>query len=211
MMCLLSNKPLIENLPLLKQVAQFIINGSKPKPSEQQVVEGLLQAEKTAKKSKENHTFEELWGTWRLCFITGTRKGRKQAKMALGMGRYLPHWMTITLSYSPSASENIQDLAFERGKVENTVKLGTLKLSLSGPVKFFKTKNILAFDFTRMVIHVSGLKLYDGFIRGGKKSEEKFWEDSLKNQAFFAYFVLEDPIIAARGRGGGLALWGKQN
>ena len=61
-----------------------------------------------------------------------------------------------------------------------------------------------------MRLSLSGLNLYQGFIRGGKDREESFYQQTLKQQAFFTYFLIEDNYIAARGKGGGLALWVKQ-
>ena len=48
-------------------------------------------------------------------------------------------------------------------------------------------------------------------IRGGKDSDESFFSQNLNQQAFFSYFLVTDKFIAARGRGGGLALWQKIN
>ncbi|RMF21552.1 MAG: hypothetical protein D6756_12200, partial [Cyanobacteria bacterium J083] len=79
--------------------------------------------------------------------------------------------------------------------------------SLTGPVKFLSPKNILAFDFTTMYIKLFGLKVYQGYIRGGKKKEESFYQDKINQQAFFSYFYLSKNVSAARGKGGGLAIW----
>ncbi|NES72975.1 MAG: hypothetical protein F6K24_51155, partial [Okeania sp. SIO2D1] len=81
--------------------------------------------------------------------------------------------------------------------------------SLSGPTKFIDKKNILAFDFTKITVKLLGVKLYSGYIRGGQESEDKFATESVGKQAFFAYFLIQEKFIAARGRGGGLAIWGK--
>jgi hypothetical protein len=70
---------------------------------------------------------------------------------------------------------------------------------------------LLAFDFTQLRVQILGMTLYNGYIRGGKASEESFYQKSIGQQAFFAYFVINPQILAARGRGGGLALWGKSN
>ncbi|MEO1378598.1 MAG: hypothetical protein AAFW70_30920, partial [Cyanobacteria bacterium J06635_10] len=146
----------------------------------------------------------------------------------------------IQLSYS-----QLEDTP-EKGNVENSVELGLLKIVLTGPVQFWSKKNILAFDFTKMRLSLSGLKLYQGYIRGGEEREKNFDlqfpqkngaadhientpkqryhacnkaapffkvpsrdKQTLKQQAFFSYFLIEDNYIAARGRGGGLALWVK--
>ena len=76
-------------------------------------------------------------------------------------------------------------------------------------VKFLAKKNILAFDFTKATVQILGKTIYNNYIRGGKKSEETFYQKKVKNQAFFGYFFITEKAIAARGRGGGLAIWGK--
>jgi len=52
--------------------------------------------------------------------------------------------------------------------------------------------------------------VYKGYIRGGEAKEKTFYDESVGKQAFFTYFIVENEIIAARGRGGGLALWSRQ-
>ncbi|NES87703.1 MAG: hypothetical protein F6K10_43840 [Moorea sp. SIO2B7] len=193
----------MENFSILSETAKSIINNVSSRPSPCDVVEALLEAEKTAKKKKITQYFEQLLGNWRLCFITGTKKTRQRAGIVLGAGRYIPKFVKITISYSASEQPSA-------GRVENVVEIGLLKLSVTGPVKFLPKKNILAFDFTKMKVQVLGAKLYEGYIRGGKAREQQFEQESIGKQAFFAYFLLEYQIIAARGRGGGLALWGRE-
>ena len=77
-------------------------------------------------------------------------------------------------------------------------------------MKILPNKNIVVFDFTRMSLHVFGQKIYSGYIRGGQKSEENFEQAKISKQAFFNYFAVSDKIIAARGKGGGLAVWVKE-
>jgi len=194
----------MENLSILEQAAQ-----SNSKPSPEAVVTALLEAEKNAKKNKIRYSFEQLIGHWQLCFITGTKKTRQKAGIVLGAGRYIPQWIAkiqIAFSAEPVAEgeENSQI-----GRVENSVQVGAIALTLSGPTKFLVNKNILAFDFTRITVKLLGKTVYQGFIRGGEAREAEFFSLSVGKQAFFAYFLVEDGIIAARGRGGGLALWGK--
>lgn len=193
---------MIETSSILEQAAKSVISKTSEQPSPEQVVNRLLEAEKTAKKIKDCSTLKQLVGTWRLCFITGTKKARNRAGIILGSGRYVPSWLKIYLSYS--------DTTDTTGRVENCVQFSFITLSLTGPTKFLSQKNILAFDFTRMTVQLFGVKVYDGSIRNGKSSEDKFYEEKINKQAFFAYFLREDNIIAARGRGGGLALWGRE-
>jgi hypothetical protein len=196
----------MNNSSLLEQAAKSITTNSTSQPSPESLVEALLQAEKTAKKRKVHYSFEQLIGTWRLCFVTGTKKTRQRAGIVLGAGRYIPRWVKLQLCYSAAPTQQ-QDS--EAGVVENSVELGALKLTLTGPTKFLPKKNILAFDFTRMTVQLFGAKLYKGYIRGGESKEQQFQQESVGKQAFFAYFLVEDKLIAARGRGGGLALWVK--
>ena len=193
----------MENISILEQAAK-----SNTKPSSNEVVTALLAAEKNAKKTKTRYSFEQLIGNWQLCFITGTKKTQKKAGIVLGAGRYIPQWIAkISIAYSAeSVAEG--EANSEIGRVENSVKVGAMELTLSGPTKFLRN-NILAFDFTRITVKLLGKTVYQGFIRGGESREAKFLSLSVGKQAFFAYFLVEDGIIAARGRGGGLALWGR--
>lgn len=194
---------MLENAKLekaIEQAADFLQSKIKKPPESEAVVEALIAAEKAAKQNKVNYSYLQLIGNWRLGFITGTKKTRKRAGVVLGAGRFLSKLVKIQLAYSKSESQ-------DRGNVENSVQFGLLKIVLTGPVKFWNNKNILAFDFTKMRLSLSGLKLYQGYIRGGKDREESFYQQTLKQQAFFTYFLIEDNYIAARGKGGGLALW----
>lgn len=191
--------------PALLQADRFFTTPSATAPAPEAVVEALLATEKTAKQTKVRHTYEQLIGTWRLGFVTGTKKSRQRAGVILGAGRFLPKWIKIQLSYSQLEPTQ------ERGTVQNSVEFGFLQLVLTGPTQFLAKTNILAFDFTRMRVLLFGLKLYEGYIRSGKERETRFYEQPVKEQAFFTYFLVQENCIAARGRGGGLALWTRGN
>ncbi|MGF1492230.1 MAG: hypothetical protein ACFBSC_07225 [Microcoleaceae cyanobacterium] len=210
---------------LLIEAAQVVLSHSADKPDVEQVVSALLACEKATRQRKQTYDFHQLQGRWRLCFITGTRKARNRAGIVLGAGRYLPRWVEIQIAYSVNSNLNKTDsvdaLRFtndtrqERdseilvGRVENAVKLAGIQFSLQGPTQFWDSKNILAFDFTRLTLEIFGQQLYQGGIRGGVAQEQKFYQSSLREQAFFTYFWVSQQAIAARGRGGGLALWGR--
>jgi hypothetical protein len=186
---------------ILDQAIEFLTTPSATPPAPEAVVEALLQSEKTAKQTKVRHAYQQLLGTWRLGFITGTKRSRQRAGIILGAGRFLPKWVKIHLCYSQVEPSQ------ERGTVQNSVEFGPLQLVLTGPTQFWAKTNILAFDFTQMKVSLFGLKLYEGYIRSGRDREARFYEQSIKEQAFFTYFLVQDCCIAARGRGGGLALW----
>lgn len=189
-------------LSSLQEAVTWLVKKREKKPTSDQLVLALVAAEKFSRQTKPSYTAQQLQGTWRLCFITGTKQAQNRAGVVLRSGRYLPRWATIELTYHP-------DTLSQLGTVENAIKLGAFNLTLTGPAKFLPPKNILAFDFTHISVAMANLNLYQGKVRGGKESEEKFYREKIKKQAFFTYFLIDDNLIAARGRGGGLALWGR--
>ncbi|CDN14770.1 hypothetical protein RintRC_4530 [Richelia intracellularis] len=172
------------------------------------MVEALLQVEKTARSQRSQTTkqrntcygSQQLLGTWQLRFITGTKASRKRGGVMLAAGKFLPWWLKIQLFYGAG------DLADGQGTVKNSVQLGLLKISLTGPIKFYPKTKILAFYFIHMDMYLSGWKFYSGYISNGKKREEYFYQQSIKEQAFFTYFLIENNCIATRRKGGRLAL-----
>ena len=171
--------------------------GKRPDPAE--VVEALVLAEKQHRKTKQRDRYEQFIGTWRLGFVSGTQtvRTRPDAKPVKrpGKGRFLPGLTRIEITYTAAST------------VENAVSVGPLQLRLTGPTCFWPNTNSLAFDFTRLNASVGPLTLYDGNIRGGAERNQTFKAQSLKDQAFFTFFLVEETYIAARGKGGGLALW----
>ena len=162
----------------------------------------LLEKEKITKKQKISYSFEQLVGTWQLFYLIGTK--RKKLGISLGKGRYLPRLINISLSYSTG-----EELSHNQGTIKNYVNLGILQFSLTGPVKFLPPRNMLVFDFTRLNVKFLGANVYNGYIRSGKAREESFYTDKVSQQAFFSYFYISKLAIAARGRGGGIALWSR--
>ncbi len=195
--------------PILVQATEAVLQGSSPKPDPHQVVQALLAAEKTFRQEKPSHPFDLFIGTWRLCFITGTRKTRQKAGIVLGAGRYLPSLIRITLTYDRAQAQDLHSGTFAAGQVINQVDLGILKFKLNGPTKLLPHKPIMAFDFNHLILDLLGIKLIERDIRGGIQATQRFYEERINQQAFFVYFLVQEQLIAARGRGGGLALWGR--
>lgn len=197
-----------QNILTLEEAANSFITQSANKPVPETIVEILLDKEKVAKKAKNTISLKQLEGSWRLCFITGTKKSSDHAGIILGSGKYTPNWVTFYISYSSDSTTLNQEV--ETGTIGNSVHLGALKLLLNGPMKILPNKNIVVFYFTRMTLEFFGKKIFSGYIRGGKKNKENFEKAKIKKQAFFSYFAISDKIIAARGKGGGLAIWAKE-
>lgn len=187
------------------EILSNAVNRKNSLPKSQILVEALLAVEKDSHKHKTQYIFEQLKGDWQLHFITGTKNSQKKLGNFLGAGFYLPSIFQVIISYS--LGENLEQN--NQGKIANIVKFGLVKFIIDGPCKFMPKKNIMAFDFTYLKMFILGTKTYEMNIRNGKDSEAKFYETNINSQAFFSYFYVTENAIAARGRGGGLALWKK--
>lgn len=163
------------------------------RPSSQALVAALLAIEKQSRRERSPCTLAQLQGEWRLRFVTGGARSRG--------GFYLPGWLQVTIRYQPQTQT--------AGRVENRVACGPLQLTVAGPIQLHAPRSVLAFDFTQVRLQAFARALYAGPLRGGPASEAEFARASLAKQAFFTYFWVGPQGIAARGRGGGLALWGR--
>ncbi len=177
---------------------------TRPKP--EVLVNALLQAEKAAKQQRLTYSFESLVGKWRLCFATGTKKARERGGIILGKGLYVPKFVAIYISLSAALEPDLG-----RGEIANQVQLGSVSLKLTGPAQYLGKKNLLAFDFNQMLISLFGRAVYKKEIRAGKFQSEDFYNQPIAKLPFFAFFLVTEDFIAARGRGGGLALWIREN
>jgi hypothetical protein len=181
------------------------------KPAIATIAEALQHMERTAKR-KGSIEYSALLGTWRLVLITRPNRSKSSPKPQKVSGQWIPSWIEIKITYenSPLAlpKSSLPSSALGAGIVHNQVKLGALKLTLSGPT-LLQPNNVLAFDFTHLTLQVGNLTVYSGEVRGGKAQETRFYQQSLKTQAFFRFFWLTSTGLAARGRGGGLAMWSK--
>jgi len=175
-------------------------------PSAEIIVNALLEAEKTAKLQKLNYPFASLNGKWRLCFATGTKKVRNRGGIILGKGWYVPRFMRIHICLNPLETE-----ALRTGEIANQVQLGGILLKLTGPIKYLGKKNLLAFDFIKMQISLFNWMVVNQNISTKKGENKDFNEQPIAKLAFFAFFLVTEDMIAARGRGGGLALWIREN
>jgi hypothetical protein len=179
------------------------------RPPTDTTISALQAAEITARKEKLTIPFESLLGEWRLCFATGANKDRQRGGIKLGSGYYLPQFVraSISFAHNPTASTSFQDRRGERGIVTNQLLVGGIQLKFTGPCHYPGKKNLLIFDFTQIELHVFGKTIYQGKIRSGKDGSPTLDRRAIAKLPFFAFFWAGDNGIAARGRGGGLALW----
>ncbi len=198
---------LIEPIQILKQAAKSVTDKTIKKPPIADLITALLESEAKAKKDKPEANFSQLVGNWRLCFVSS----KQTAQTAKKSGQYLPSFLNIQLGYSTTTLNDteISHLDSTPGSIQNIIQVAAVKFTITGPAKFYPKKCLLAFDFTRMKVQMFGITLYNGYIRDGKNSEAKFYQRKINQQAFFAYFLIAEEAIAARGRGGGMALWAR--
>jgi len=83
------------------------------------------------------------------------------------------------------------------------IRFSSVLLKLTGPAQYLGKKNLLAFDFTHMQLSVL-IVPHSGEFRGGKEKEMNFYDQPIA-KLLFAFFLVTEDFIAARGRGGGLA------
>jgi len=191
----------LDSFDLLQQAAIAFRLGQSQRPSATEVVAALLSLEKAAKAQRIRYPFSALAGQWRLCFTTGVRK-RKKGGISLGNRFYLPKFAPATLGF-----EATPDSDKVTGQISNQILLGNLKLRFIGPARFEAKKNLLAFDFTEFQYWGGDRLLFKKAFRGGQTKIEAFEDLSIAQLPFFAFFLVTDELIAARGRGGGLAFW----
>eukprot|EP00635_Sarcinochrysidales_sp_CCMP3193_P003677 CAMPEP_0118893642 /NCGR_PEP_ID=MMETSP1166-20130328/2769_1 /TAXON_ID=1104430 /ORGANISM="Chrysoreinhardia sp, Strain CCMP3193" /LENGTH=271 /DNA_ID=CAMNT_0006832471 /DNA_START=18 /DNA_END=833 /DNA_ORIENTATION=- len=169
------------------------------------VVAALLSLEQAARRraSEDPSSTEELTrrldGSWRLCFTTGTIDQQKKS------GR---------INYFPLKA--IQSFDFEAGAIENGIYVGDAAvLKFSGPFDFDLKSRKLEFDFD--TIRIFGFPISLGN-KGAAAFGEKTGLGSKANQQlldqgkrpFFLWIDADEHIATARGGGGGLALWARE-
>jgi hypothetical protein len=176
--------------------------GDKPRPHPAQVTAALLKAERQAKQQRCAVDVESLLGRWQLRF-TAPNKPAYKAGQIVGKGFYWPAIAPGTISFSQD--EDTPDAL----SIQNQLQFGPLKLQFSGPAKFLPKKNLLAFDFVRLQLFVGNWQLFTLPIPGKTSRGESFQATAISQLPFFAFFAATENYIAARGRGGGLALWVK--
>lgn len=191
----------IDSAPTLPAPDLLEAAASGARPEAKPVTAALLAAERQTKQQRRQFSPEALLGTWRLRFSAPKKPTYKAGQPTSG-GFYMPGLAEATLGFSRD-----RDTA-DQLTIQNQLRVGPLKLRFTGPAKFLTKQNLLAFDFVRLQLFVGSLALVNLPIRG-KSAQKNFATTSVGKLPFFAFFAASQSYIAARGRGGGLALWTK--
>jgi len=129
---------------------------------------------------------EKLTGDWRLIYTTGTAKTEKE------VGR---------INYVPIVA--VQRFDMDKKFIRNGVYLGPLSLEFEGTFRWIEERRRLEFDFDALKVCGFELELPD-FVRSamGMRSSTPY-----KRQPAFDFVAADGQVVAARGAGGGVALW----
>jgi hypothetical protein len=107
-------------------------------------------------------------------------------------------------------------------RIRNGIYAGPLSFFFDGPFKWDDKRGLLEFTFTRVSLALGSLGPWSRDIsvsdwEATKAAEEKVTDgqgkitstksSSRKTNPFFKIVLADGKVVAARGRGGGLALW----
>jgi hypothetical protein len=176
--------------------------GTSLRPTAAATVMALLQTEESIRQTRTQFTESDLLGNWRLHFVSAGKVNLISKRLR---GFFLPSFLPAQIGFQRSDMNDSAPLC-----VTNQITIGLIQLKFTGPARFESKKNLLGFDFTRLEIIALGQRVYEGAVPSSRKNQ-KFQDISIGKLPFFAFFAVTDSFIAARGRGGGLAMWIKQS
>jgi hypothetical protein len=168
-------------------------DGSPPAPTPLPEGERLLQLEAEARREGSGLEASSLIGTWRLQ-RTWPRGSPRPAALASGLLRGLQ----ARLAIGPDQGVGVLAL-------RNSVRLGALELSFQGQARLEGARPLLVFRFERVRLDLAGLGLLDRAL----PQPLAMAQQRVAALPFFALIAggRHQGWLAARGRGGGLALW----
>ncbi|HEY9300232.1 MAG TPA: hypothetical protein VIQ31_28485, partial [Phormidium sp.] len=143
-----------------------------------------------------------------LHFIVSPKKSRQRSGIKMGNGFYMPRFVKAQISFYPAEADST--INANQLKIGNELQVGMISFKFNGPAKYLSKKNLLAFDFSQIQVGFLGRTLYNGNFRKGEAKNKEFEQQHIRDLPFFAFFAINENYIAARGRGGGLAIWVKE-
>jgi hypothetical protein len=176
--------------------------GTSLRPTAAATVMALLQTEESIRQTRTQFTESDLLGNWRLHFVSAGKVNLISKRLR---GFFLPSFLPAQIGFQRSDMNDSEPLC-----VTNQITIGLIQLKFTGPARFESKKNLLGFDFIRLEIIALGQRVYEGAVPSSR-TNQKFQDIAIGKLPFFAFFAVTDGFIAARGRGGGLAMWVKQS
>lgn len=185
----------------LGQAGAVFCGAHGERPNAQAVIAALLESEKVAKQQRLVYPLEALLGNWRLCFTTLSKVNGQSSPTAKGI--YVPKIAQAQISFTQPAEIEPNS---SNGEIGNQIQVGSIVFRVAGSFHYPGKKNLLMFDFNQAQFSILGKTLYSGNFRSGTQAIA-IEQRSISKLPFFAFFLVTENFIAARGRGGGLALW----
>ncbi|CAJ1359850.1 unnamed protein product [Effrenium voratum] len=152
----------------------------------EEVFDAIRVLEKAKNRTGESGFAHFLTGDWRLVYTTGTKK----TETDVGRINYVP----ITA---------VQRFDMDKKFIRNGVYLGPVSLEFEGTLRWIEERRRMEFDFEELKICGFSPSLPD-WLRSmaGMRSSSPY-----KKQPAFDFVAVDERIAAARGAGGGVALW----
>ncbi len=175
--------------------------GDGERPHAPAVIAAMLEAEKAAKRQRLAYSLEPLLGHWRLCFTTLSKVNEQSSLNRKGI--YVPKIAQAQISFTQPVDVELNGGS---GKIDNQIQVGSLLFRVTGSFHYPGKRNLLVFDFNQAQLSVFGKTLYSGNFGSGAEAIA-LEQRAISKLPFFTFFLVTPNFIAARGRGGGLALW----
>ncbi len=196
-------------IAVLNQISAYYTDRSQSRPPAQAVVQALVQLEKVAKKQPATYESAEILGQWRLRFVAN-QTSRSQSGIIRGRGFYIPKFVQAQIQFQPFEVQHSTRPDAEQSAIAigNQLRLGPLAFKVKGPARR-EHKHLIAFDFIQMQLQLFGRSFYQSKMQNKARSDQPFEQQPISKLPFFNFFYVSDNLIAARGRGGGLAIWSR--
>ena len=148
----------------------------------------LLQIESTSKKLSKTIKIENILGSWRLQRQWPKGKGNKNTISSIFLKLV---FATLVLRKTDDKQEEID--------IKNYVYIGPVKVEFTGRANYMSDKSFLFFSFRELSILLNNNKILSKELHSSK----------VENRPFFYFIEIDSHYksLAARGKGGGLAIW----
>jgi hypothetical protein len=162
---------------------------------------GLLELERAARRSGSGIAADQLLGPWNLVQTWPRRGGQPPAAVASTLLRALQ----AQLAFERPGPAGEHEAPSAPLLIRNSVRLGPLELRFCGEARLEGKRPLLVFDFERLQFRLGGGRLLDLPL----PRKAPFTARRVRALPFFALIGggADAGWLAARGRGGGLALW----
>lgn len=188
---------------ILKHATRAFMRGGK-RPAPVALRESILQLERTQKSNKAAVDLDKLFGQWRLVFVSPKKKPTRFNSLYFPVRAH----QTFNLFPKSTTSDTSDSSDAEIGEFDNGVFLlgSALYFRAIGPMRFSRKHNRLEFSVDRVKLKVGPFEwVKDGFDKDGYSLKGR----RVNKLPFFTFFSIRDDIAVARGRSGGLAVYGR--